>query len=296
MKIPVVVIIFNRPDKAKKLYESLSKYKPDKLFIISDGPRKNFENDEEKVRQSREIFKHIDWNCEVLFNESKTNLGCRNRIISGLNWVFHKVEKAIILEDDCIPSKEFFSFMEEMLERYQSNIKIGSICGTNLFSENTKVNESYFFSKYQDSWGWGTWRDRWQKLDSNLDNLDKIKKRKFLKFYLGSFRAYFYWHWKLNKAKNRKMDSWAIIWTFTGFINEYLHVIPKKSLIENIGFDDSATNTKLKYNIKITNNSNFEFPIIHPSKILVNNFYDQYVEDKIYSKSLKNRLIWFLKN
>ena len=92
------------------------------------------------------------------------------------------------------------------------------------------------------------------------------------------------------------MDSWAIIWTFTGFINEYLHVIPKKSLIENIGFDDSATNTKLKYNIKITNNSNFEFPIIHPSKILVNNFYDQYVEDKIYSKSLKNRLIWFLKN
>ena len=59
----------------------------------------------------------------------------------------------------------------------------------------------------------------------------------------------------------------------------------------------SSTNTKkLKYNIKGASNSNFEFPIIHPSKILANNFYDQYVEDKIYSKSLKNRLIWFLKN
>ena len=297
MKIPVVVIIFNRPDKAKKLYESLSNYKPNKLFIISDGPRIHVLDDKEKIKKTREIFKHIDWNCEVLFNESETNLGCRDRIISGLNWVFHKVEKAIILEDDCIPSKEFFSFMEEMLERYQSNIKIGSICGANLSSENTKVNESYFFSKYQNCWGWGTWRDRWQKLDSNLDNLDKIKKRKFLKFYLGSFRAYFYWHWKLNKVKNRKMDSWAYIWTFSGFINEYLHAIPKKSLIENIGFDDSATNTKkLKYNIKGASNSNFEFPIIHPSKILANNFYDQYVEDKIYSKSLKNRLIWFLKN
>ena len=75
------------------------------------------------------------------------------------------------------------------------------------------------------------------------------------------------------------------------------HYLAKKSLIENIGFDDSATNTKkLKYNIKGASNSNFEFPIIHPSKILANNFYDQYVEDKIYSKSLKNRLIWFLKN
>ena len=64
MKIPIVVIIFNRPDKTKILYESLSIYKPDALFIISDGPRKNFENDEKNVKRSREIFKHIDWDCK----------------------------------------------------------------------------------------------------------------------------------------------------------------------------------------------------------------------------------------
>ena len=157
MKIPIVVIIFNRPDKTKILYESLSIYKPDTLFIISDGPRKNFENDEEKIRQSREIFKHIDWDCEVLFNESETNLGCRERIISGLNWVFNKVEKAIILEDDCIPSKDFFPFMEKMLVRYQSNVKIASVCGSNFLSHWDKNKESYFYSKYFHGWGWATW-------------------------------------------------------------------------------------------------------------------------------------------
>ena len=39
MKTAVVAIIFNRPDKTKILFESIKKYKPNKLFIISDGPR-----------------------------------------------------------------------------------------------------------------------------------------------------------------------------------------------------------------------------------------------------------------
>ena len=75
-----------------------------------------------------------------------------------------------------------------------------------------------------------------------------------------------------------------------------MHIVPKKSLIKNIGFDDSATNTrKLKYDFKVNSNFKFKFPLIHPSKIIVNNFYDQLCEDKIYSKSLKNRLSWLLK-
>ena len=126
MKIPVVVIIFNRPDKAKKLYESLSNYKPNKLFIISDGPRIHVLKDKEKVKKTREIFKNIDWKCKVLINYSDKNLGSRDRIVSGLNWVFQKVEKAIILEDDCIPSKEFFPFMEQMLNKYRKKLSEGA--------------------------------------------------------------------------------------------------------------------------------------------------------------------------
>ena len=59
MKIPVTIIIFNRPENTKRLFESLNIYKPETLFIISDGPRKNFESDQERVIQSRKIFKKI---------------------------------------------------------------------------------------------------------------------------------------------------------------------------------------------------------------------------------------------
>ena len=299
MKIPIVVIIFNRPDKTKKLYESLSIYKPDALFIISDGPRKNFENDEERIRQSREIFKHIDWDCEVLFNESETNLGCRERIISGLNWVFNKVEKAIILEDDCIPSKDFFSFMEKMLIRYQSNLKIASVCGSNLLCNWDKTKESYFYSKYFNGWGWGTWSARWQKFDTKLDSLVKIKKNQFLKSYLGSYRAHLYWHWILNRVKNRKLDAWDYIWIFENFINEKLHVTPKMNLISNIGIGLDSSNTKTYPVTYIPSNkikNKLSFPLTHPINIMPNVDYDLEVENRFFSKSAYNRFLWFFKS
>ena len=296
MKTAVAAIIFNRPEKTKILFESIKKYKPNKLFIISDGPRNKNLIDKDQVNMSREIFKNITWKCKVLINYSDKNLGTKKRIMSGINWVFQNVEEAVFLEDDCIPTKEFFLFVEIMLNKYRTNLKIGSVCGTNLFNLKGKKNEHYFFSKYQDCWGWATWKNRWITIDKNLKSLHETKNNKFLKDYLGSYRAHLYWHWKLNKVKQNKLNSWAIIWTYTGFIKKYLHIIPKKNLIKNIGFDSSATNTKkIKYDIKLRDKRGFKFPVIDPPKIITNKIYDQLCEDRIYSKSLKDRLIWLLK-
>ena len=298
MKIPLVIIIFNRPDKTKILYESLKKYKPTNLFIISDGPRNNFENEKEKVIQSRSIFEKIDWECEVLFNISETNLGCRERIISGLNWVFDKVDKAIILEDDCIPTDDFFIYMEILLEKYQNNKKISSVCGTNFLSDTYDVKDSYLYSKYCHVWGWGTWKDRWFKIDSKLKNLDKIKENRFLKKYLGSIRAYFYWHWLLDRVKNKKLNSWAYIWNFTNFTNENLSIIPSSNLISNIGIGKNSSNTRsLPYKYieakKIKNR--FSLPLKHPQNVTVDLKHDLKVEDTIFSKSIYNRFLWIIR-
>ena len=40
MKTPVLILIFNRPKETQKLLASLKKYKPEKLYIFSDGPRR----------------------------------------------------------------------------------------------------------------------------------------------------------------------------------------------------------------------------------------------------------------
>jgi hypothetical protein len=298
MKIPVTIIIFNRPENTKRLFESLNIYKPETLFVISDGPRKNFEDDQEKVIQSRKIFEKIDWKCEVYFNNSESNLGCRERIITGLNWVFGQVEKTIILEDDCIPSEEFFIFMELMLNKYQTNKDISSVCGTNFLPDWSETKDSYLYSKYCHVWGWGTWKDCWEKIDFNLDKLHKIKKTKFLKSYLGSFRAYLYWHWILDRVKGYKINSWAYIWIYTGFIKKHLHVIPKINLISNVGIGMDSTHTK-SYPVyyipsnKINNKFNSSLPA--PLNVVANHKFDKDVENRIYSKSIQNRIFWILK-
>ena len=298
MKIPVSIIIFNRPENTKRLLESLNIYKPETLFVISDGPRKNFENDQEKVIQSRKIFEKIDWKCEVFFNNSESNLGCRERIITGLNWVFGQVEKTIILEDDCIPSEEFFIFMELMLNKYQTNKEISSVCGTNFLPDWSETKDSYLYSKYCHVWGWGTWKDRWEKIDFNLDKLHKIKKTKFLKNYLGSFRAYLYWHWILNNVKKKKIDSWAYIWNFTNFINNSLSIIPAINLLSNIGIGKDSSNTQslpYKYIKAEESRKKLKFPLKYPSKFLLDSKHDLEVEDTIFSKSIYNRLLWIVR-
>ena len=109
---PITMIIFNRYDKAKKVFEQVKLVKPPKLLIVADGPRESRPNEKELCEKTRSIISEIDWDCEVLTNFSEKNMGCKNRIASGLDWVFSQVEESIILEDDCIPSLSFFYFCE----------------------------------------------------------------------------------------------------------------------------------------------------------------------------------------
>ncbi|NKQ38695.1 MAG: N-acetyl-alpha-D-glucosaminyl L-malate synthase BshA, partial [Methanosarcinales archaeon] len=90
---PVAFIIFNRPDTTKQVFAEIAKAKPLKLLIIADGPRANHPEDIEKCAAARAIIDNVDWDCEVLTNYSDINLGCKDRVSSGLDWVFDTVEE-----------------------------------------------------------------------------------------------------------------------------------------------------------------------------------------------------------
>src|SRR5688500_1998308 len=129
---PVAFIVFNRPDLTMRVFEAIRHARPQKLFIIADGPR----NSEERSRceHTRRVVERVDWPCTVERNYSEQNMGCRNRIVSGLDWIFSQVEEAIILEDDCLPAPDFFAFCAELLQRYRGDDRIMHITGTNFSS------------------------------------------------------------------------------------------------------------------------------------------------------------------
>ena len=133
--VPVIFAIFNRPDTTRRVFETIRAAKPTKLLVVADGPRVNRPGEDEKCAATRAIIDEIDWDCEVQTNFSETNMGCRLRVSSGITWAFELVDKAIILEDDTVPSASFFAYCAELLDRYESDERVMTVGGKIVYSD-----------------------------------------------------------------------------------------------------------------------------------------------------------------
>ena len=107
---PIAYIVFNRPQHTQRTFAAIRAQRPKQLFIVADGPRLTHPTDAERCKEVRAIVSQIDWPCEVHRNYAEENLGCKQRVITGLDWVFANVECAIILEDDCLPHPDFYDY------------------------------------------------------------------------------------------------------------------------------------------------------------------------------------------
>ena len=160
-KSPVALIFFNRPDTLEKVFEKVRKVRPEKLFLIQDGPRN--EKDFEKIAECRTIVENVDWECEVIKDYSNVNLGCGVRPQSGITNALKQVDRLIILEDDCVPEESFFEYCDEMLEKYKDDERICYISGLNHFESWDCGDNDYFFAKTGAIAAWATWRRSWSE-------------------------------------------------------------------------------------------------------------------------------------
>jgi hypothetical protein len=273
---PIALIFFNRPDQTEKVFWQIREAKPTRLFLISDGPRTSVRGEREKVEACRKIVADIDWPCEVLRNYSDQNLGCKRRVISGLDWVFSYVNSAIILEDDCLPSEDFFSFTDELLKRYEQNERVGAICGTNLLESSSSTTDSYFFSKLPSIWGWATWARVWRKYDGEIKNWPANKHSGFLSKVLGDTKAIRYWSDSLDEVYRSHLDTWDYQFTYHLWQSDQLAVIPSENLISNIGFGLNATHTlDSRSSLANIKTSKMVFPLNHPVEISPKSDFDK---------------------
>lgn len=268
---PVAFIIFNRPENTEQVFSAIAKAKPTKLLVVADGPRANKDGELEKVSQTREIINRVDWECDVLTNYADENLGCKNRVSSGIDWIFQNVEEAIILEDDCLPDPTFFQFCQEMLEKYKLDQRIGIISGDNFQVGYTRNDDSYYFSKYVHIWGWATWSDRWlSSYDKDLSMWPDVKDGGWLFDILGNEQEMKVWHDIFEKMYNNEIDTWDYQWVFANWIEGRVNVIPNVNLISNIGFGADATHTVRDSHLANMPVERMKFPIKHPLGVFRN--------------------------
>ena len=153
--IPILFLIFNRPDVTEKVFEAIRRQKPKQLFVAADGYRKNKQGEKELCDKTRSIINKIDWDCEVKTLFRNENLGCCMAVSSAIEWFFQQVEYGIILEDDCLPNASFFRFQKEMLEKYKDDSRIMMVSGDNFQNGKKRGDASYYFSKLTHIWGVG---------------------------------------------------------------------------------------------------------------------------------------------
>jgi hypothetical protein len=267
---PVVFIIFKRPDVTERVFKVIRQAKPRKLLIIADGPRIDRPGEAEKCAATRAVIEGVDWDCEVLKNYSEINLGCAKRVSGGLDWVFDKVEEAIILEDDCVPHPTFFRFCEELLEHYRYDERIMVIAGNNFQFGHIKIEDSYYFSRYNHCWGWASWRRAWQHYDFAMKLWPEVRDKGWLRDLLLDSQAVDYWTKIFQATCNGQIDSWAYRWTFACWVQSGLTVLPNVNLVSNIGYGQGATNTTISDRFDNMPVEAMNFPLQHPSFILRN--------------------------
>jgi len=289
LNTPVALLIFNRPDTTQRVFDAIAQAKPPKLLVVADGPRDNRPGEAEKCAQTRAIIQKVDWECEVITHFATTNMGCKMRVSSGIDWIFEQVEEAIILEDDCLPEHSFFRFCEEMLTRYRDNERVGMVSGGNLQFGRTRGTGSYYFSRYTHIWGWATWRRAWQRYDREMKLWPTFREQGWLEAFFNKPGEQAYWRHSFNAVHDGSLDTWDCQWTFAALINGMLQIVPNVNLISNIGFGPGATHT---HEIGIHANmptQAMQFPLVHPDFVLPDPNGDQFISDDQIAPSFVER-------
>lgn len=261
MTSPVALFIFRRPELTRLVFNRIAEYRPEKLFVIADGPRDSILGELQLTEQSRLETMSIDWPCEVIRIYSDTNLGFQERFFTGLDQVFEAVDSCIILEDDCLPTSSFFTFCESLIETYAETPDVGIISGSNFSPQHS--NSSYFFSANSYIWGWATWSRTWKKFES------ADRKEVFTRAEARALRPSYatYWERLFSERLIRSLPlhkGWDV--PFSVFLRRsgFVNVVPNSNLIDNLGQAGNGTNEFLAGWEKTPPALGLDFPLRHP--------------------------------
>ena len=270
MNTPVLLLIFNRPQTTKRVFECIRQAAPKQLFIAADGPRTTRIGEAALCDECRAIVQKIDWPCTVKTLFRDNNLGCGKSVSQALTWFFEQVEEGIILEDDILPHPDFFPYCEILLEKYRHDTRIGFISGKNYRPEYVATNDSYYFSAYSHVWGWAGWRRTWENYDFELKNTSLKEYEAALPFYYDDERAFRWCKIVFHRMKHGLIDTWDYQLGISLYLKHYLSIIPSKNLVENIGFGADATHTR-KSDQRISSCPvSAILPLTHPKEVTQN--------------------------
>jgi hypothetical protein len=241
VNLPLVIFLYRRPRLVGELMEVLKSVRPLKVWLVADGPKNSGEV--ELCQQARsEAETAIRWPCEVRRVYADANLGLKKRIETGLDQVFEIEEAAVILEEDCHPTPNFFLFCEAMLEKYRNEPKVGAISGNCFLPKKQVLATDYYFSRYVHIWGWSTWARAWKSYDRSRW---AWPKQGFCNLFPNAEKTEeAYWNRIFGRMASGELSTWDYSWISWFWMQGWVSITPAQNLVRNVGFGPDATNTR----------------------------------------------------
>ncbi len=291
---PILIFTYKKVGPLKLAIAALKKNTlapKSELFIFSDGGKT--EADSKQINEVRRFIAKVTGFEKVTVIEAKENKGLASSIIDGVSQILETHSSVIVLEDDLVTSSNFLGYMNQALHFYETNNKVHSISG---YTVPINLPDAYcydnYFTKRASSWGWATWKDRWEIVDWEVLDYDDFvqdnaKKKRFNA--MGSDMAAM-----LAKQMKGEISSWAIRWCYDQFKKDLYTIFPTLSKVANIGFGEQATHTKGSDNrfatpLDKTDEINFNF---NPTPAVNTHFLKQFTA----KYSVRTRAFYKIKN
>lgn len=288
--VPVVLYLWTRPEKLRKVFDVIREARPSKLFLISDGAVNGNKEGWKLISESRSLVEAVDWECEIhkLYFEENNGLFRMFKIMS--DFVFSKVDRYLFLEDDVVPSVSFFKYCEVLLDRYKDDLRINMISGMNHLEVYDKPKSDYFFARGVASiWGFAIWKRTYECFysfdftrDSYIFNL-LIENSKDFKGFGKLLNGY-----KCNIFFEGDLAGPEIFLGISAFLQNQLTIIPAKNMINNIGYGEGGRNFNDKKLLTAKVASLFDmhthelsFPLKHNDYVIEDQHYRDLVLHKL---------------
>jgi hypothetical protein len=296
VRFPIIIFSYNRPYHLKKSLEVLCQnnfINYHKVFFINDGPKNS--KDKKKIKIIKKIinrYKNLIIFKEIKFN--KKNLGLSKNIIFNITKILKRNKAAIILEDDILAKNNSVEFINFYLNKEINSKIIGSVSGYS-YLDNFRINKIFhlFLSKRHSSWAWGTWSRVW--FNFKLNYLDNNKKKDVFDLNSKGFNSLGNDMKKMLWAqKNGLINSWAILFNYFCFRENYKCLQPRYSLIQNIGLDNSGTHSSFRNFLCRNKSPTLKFKYFK-KKYFFSKQIDRIIKDS-HSESLKLKIFYNMNN
>lgn len=251
---PIILFAYNRPEHTQAVLEALAMdpcAEISELFVFCDGPKPGSSMDTiNRIMKVRQIIRSRLWCGSVDIIERDHNLGLSASIIDGVGQVMSRYGRAIILEDDLVPSPGFIDFMNAALDYFCSDDRVAGVSGWN---HGIREIHAPYFSRSGSCWGWGTWSRVWENAVFDAKLWQKVLSKRNLAYYFDLNGSYPFYRMLAQQAEGH-IDSWAICFYASYFMKKQLFLYPAKSFITNIGEDGSGRHSKWKMEtVKLVN-------------------------------------------